>query len=150
MDAVTYPNLEVFNFITDKIVPLRVPADAQPISGDFKVMWTPTLVTLDYYGKEHHRTVGFLPPEELIPSLLLGMGKTDFETGQFNDAIIHFNTLLNGYPGSAAAPEAVYLRGVSCYKSTHDAKPLKEAYEQLKAEYPESEWATRAQPYSLL
>jgi len=150
MDAVTYPNLEVFNFITDKIVPLRVPADAQPISGDFKVMWTPTLVTLDYYGKEHHRTVGFLPPEELIPSLLLGMGKTDFETGQFNDAIIHFNTLLNGYPRSAAAPEAVYLRGVSRYKSTHDAKPLKEAYEQLKAEYPESEWATRAQPYSLL
>lgn len=150
MDAVTYPNMEVFNFVTDKIVPLRVPADAQPIAADFKVTWTPTLVTLDYYGKEHHRTVGFLPPEELIPSLLLGMGKTDFDTTQFNDAIIHLNTLLNGYPRSAAAPEAIYLRGVSRYKSTLEAKPLKEAYEKLKAEYPESEWTKRAQPYSLL
>ncbi len=150
MDAVTYPHQDVVNFITEKIVPLRAPFDAQPISTDFKVMWTPTLITLDYYGKEHHRTVGFLPPDELIPSLTLGMGKIDFDTNQFSEAIIHFNTLLNGYPKSAAAPEAIYLRGVSRFKSSHDAKSLKEAYEQLKADYPESEWTKRAQPYSLL
>jgi hypothetical protein len=150
MDAVTYPNAKVVDFVTSKVVPLRVPADAQPLSSDFKVTWTPTLISLDYYGKEHHKTVGFLPPDELIPSLILGMGKADFDTGQFNDAIVHLDELLASYAKSAAAPEAVYLRGVSRFKSSHDAKPLKEAYEKLAADYPGSEWVKRAQPYSLL
>lgn len=149
MDAVTYPNEKVIDFIGKKIVPLRVPADA-PLATEFKVTWTPTLVTLDYYGKEHHRTVGFLSPEELIPSLILGMAKTDFDTNQFNDAIIHLNQIIADYADSAAAPEAVFLRGVSRYKSSHDAKPLKEAFEKLKADYPKSEWTQRANPYSLL
>ena len=150
MDAVTYPNAKVVDFIDRMIVPLRVQADSKPLSSDFKVTWTPTLVSLDYYGKEHHRTVGFLPPDELIPSLMLGMGKTDFDTEQFNDAIIHLDQLVNVYPKSAAAPEAVYLRGVCRYKSSHEAKPLKDAYEKLLADYPGSEWVKRAEPYSLL
>lgn len=130
-------------------MPLQVPHDS-PLAADFRVKWTPTLVVLDFYGREHHRGVGFLPPEELIPFLLLGMGKIDFDTDQFNDALIHLDDLLARYPKSAAAPEAVYLRGVCRFKSTHDAKPLKEAYEKLKADYPESEWAKRAEPYGLL
>lgn len=132
-----------------EVVPLRVQADA-PLAAEFRVTWTPTLVTLDFYGKEHHRTVGFLPPDELIPSLELGKARVDFDDGQYNDAIIHLDRLLRLYPASGSAPEAVFLRGVSRYKSSHDAKPLKEAYEKLAAEYPESEWAKRAHPYSLL
>ncbi|HEY6837922.1 MAG TPA: outer membrane protein assembly factor BamD [Geobacteraceae bacterium] len=150
MDAVTYPNDKVSDFIMTRIVPLRVPADSQPLATEFKVTWTPTLVTLDYYGKEHHRTVGFLPPEQLIPSLLLGTAKADFDAEQFNDAILTIDRLLAEFPVSAAAPEAIYLRGVSRFKASHDPKPLKEAYEKLQAEYPGSEWTHRAQPYSLL
>ena len=40
--------------------------------------------------------------------------------------------------------------GVSGYKSSHDPKKLKEAYERLQAEYPESEWTKRAYPYRLI
>src|SRR5512135_701950 len=98
MDAVTYPNDEVVKFISGKIVPLRVTSDAQPLSSDFNIAWTPSLITLDSNGKEHHRTVGFLPPEELIPSLILGMGKCDFELDRFDSAIAHFDSLLAGYP----------------------------------------------------
>lgn len=150
MDAVTYPDNEVINFITEKFVPLRVPADAEPLAGNFRITWTPTIIVLDFYGKEHYRSVGFLSPEELVPSLLLGMAKLDFDMNEHNDAILHLNTLLHSYPKSAAAPEGVYLRGVSRYKGSHQAQALKDAYEQLKSEYPESEWARRAQPYSLL
>jgi hypothetical protein len=149
MGAVTYPNDKVADFVMQRMVPLQVLAD-NPLAAEFKITWTPTIIVLDYYGKEHHRTVGFFPPEEFIPNLILGMGKVDFDTGQFNDGILLFDRLLADHPKSAAAPEAIYLRGVSRYKSTHDAKPLKEAYEKLKAEYPASEWTGRAQPYSLL
>ncbi len=149
MGAVTYPDARVAEFVTSQMVPLQVPADS-PLAGDFKVKWTPTIVVLDFYGKEHHRTVGFFPPEEFVPNLLLGMGKIDFDTDQFNDAILNLDQLLAKFPKCDAAPEAIYLRGVARYKSSHNAAPLKEAYERLKADYPTSEWTKRAEPYSLL
>ena len=52
------------------------------------------------------------------------------------------------YPKSDQAPEAIYFQGVARFKSTHDMKPLKEAYEKLKATYPNSAWTKKAYPYS--
>jgi hypothetical protein len=150
MDAVTYPDARVTDFIEKKLIPLQVPYNHQPLSIDFNVKWTPTLVTLDAEGKEHHRTVGFLAPEELIPSLILGMAKIHFDREQFDPALANLEALLTGYPKSDAAPESIYLRGVTRYKSTHEAKPLKDAYELLQAQYPGSEWTKRASPYRLL
>jgi hypothetical protein len=149
MGAVTYPDKRVAEFITARMVPIQVLSD-HPLASEFNIRWTPTIIVLDYYGKEHQRTVGFMPPEEFIPSLMLGMGKIDFETGQYEAAIRHFDTVVSDYPGSFAAPEAIYLRGVSGYYRSHEAAPLKEAYERLKSGYPASEWVKRAEPYSLL
>ncbi len=150
MDAVTYPDEKVASFISENVIPLRVQFDAQPLASDFNIKWTPTLITLDADGREHHRTVGFLAPDELIPSLLLGIGKSCFENEQFDEALANFEKILTDYPKSDSAPEALYLRGVSRYKNTNDPKPLKEAYERLRDEYPSSEWTKRAYPYRLL
>jgi len=150
MDAVTFPDLAVANFVIDRMVPLRAPVGGKTLAADFRVVWTPTLIVLDHYGKEHQRTVGFLPPDEMVASLLLGIGKAGLGNDQFNEAVVQFSTLLNGYPGSACAPEAVYLRGVARYKSSHAASALKEGYQQLLAQYPDSEWTRRAEPYTLL
>jgi len=150
MGAVTYPNEKVVEFVTKNLVPVQVLSDAQPIASNFNIKWTPTLITLDPEGKEHHRTVGFLPPEELIPSLLLGIAKSHFDRERFADALASLDRLVADYPKSDATPEGIYLRGVSRYKSTHDPKPLKEAYEKLQAEYPSSEWTKRAYPYRLI
>src|SRR5271157_2696508 len=98
MDAVTYPDASVIDFMAKNVVPLRVAFDHKPLSVDFSVKWTPTLVTLDTDGKEHHRTLGFLGPAELIPSLLLGIGKTYFDNGDFEKALKYFTELLSRYP----------------------------------------------------
>jgi tetratricopeptide (TPR) repeat protein len=150
MDAVTYPSLDVIQFIQAHVVPVRLPFDAKPEADNFNVKWTPTLIILDHDGGEHHRTTGFLAPEELLPMILLGIGKTHFEQEEFTEAITSLDTLLKDYPKSDSAPEAIYYGGVSRYKSTHKAQPLKEAYEKLQAQYPSSEWAKRAAPYRLL
>ncbi len=150
MDAVTYPDERVTEFLQKNMIPLRVAFDAQPLSTDFNVNWTPTLITLDSNGKEHHRTVGFLPPEELIPSLLLGTAKSHYNGERFNEAVSVLDKIIAEYPKSDSAPEAVYLRGVCRYKSTRKPQPLKEAYEQLQANYSASEWTKRAYPYRLL
>ncbi|MEW6054869.1 MAG: hypothetical protein AB1552_13990 [Nitrospirota bacterium] len=150
MAAVTYPNEKVINFINAKMIPVQVLFDEQPIANDFNVKWTPTVITLDSTGKEHHRTVGFLAPEEFIPSLLLGIAKVHFDGDKFEDALATLNTLLAEYPESDSSAEAIYLKGVCLYKSTHDVKPLKEAYEKLNALNPKGEWTKRAYPYRLL
>ena len=150
MGAVTFPDAKVIAFIKQNVIPVRLPHDHKPLAEQFQVKWTPALVTLDTEGKEHHRTVGFLSPEELIPSLLLGKAKIDFDHEDFAKALVSLEALLKDYPKSGAAPEAIFLRGVCGYKSTHTPKPLKEAYEKLAKDYPDSEWTKRAYPYRLL
>jgi hypothetical protein len=150
MDAVTYPDSKVSDFIMKNLIPLRVQSSSEPLATSFNVKWTPALITLDENGKEHHRTVGFLPPEELMPSLILGTGKIYFDLDAFAEAIATFDKVISEYPNSDFAPQAVFYRGVCGYKSTHTAGPLKEVYEKLSADYPRSEWAKRALPYRLL
>lgn len=150
MDAGAYPDAAVIDFIENNFVPVRIAFDAQPYAKDFNVKWTPTLVTLGPQGREHHRTVGFLGPEELIPSLLLGKGKVDFDHDRFTEALASLDKVVAEYAASDSAPEAIYLSGVCRYKSTHDPQPLKAAYEKLVARFPDSEWTKRAYPYRLL
>jgi hypothetical protein len=150
MDAVTYPNAEVAEFVSKNVIPLRLRFDAEPLAKDYSVKWTPTLILLDASGKEHSRTVGFLPPDELIPSLLLGIGKVYFDQDQFSLSIPFLDKVIFDYPKSGPAAEAVFLRGVSGFKSTHDPKLLRKIYDRLQTDYPASEWAKRAVPYQAL
>ncbi|MBJ6724724.1 thioredoxin family protein [Geomesophilobacter sediminis] len=150
MEEVTFPDLSVANFMIDKLVALKVPVASTALAGDFRVMWTPTLIMLDYYGREHFRSVGFVPPEDMVPLMLLGQAKVAFDAGQFNESVIQLNTLLNGNSQSIFAPEAVFLRGVSRFKESHQVQALKDAQIQLAREYPGTEWQKKAEPYRLL
>jgi hypothetical protein len=124
--------------------------DAEPMATDYNIKWTPNLLVLDEEGKEHHRIIGFLPPLELIPSIMLGMGKTHFDRDRFQEAIAIFDSIINEYPYTNSAPEAIFFKGVSQYKSSHEPKHLKEAYQLLQTRYHYSEWSRRAYPYWLL
>ena len=146
MDAVTYPNPTVVKFVSQNVIPVRSVHD-QPLAHKFRVMWTPTLILLDLDGNEVYRDEGFLPPEGLIPALVLGLGKVRLNAGQYDQAISQFKEVASKYPKSDQAPEAIYFLGVARFKSTHDMKPLKEAYETLKAKYPASSWTNKAYPY---
>ncbi len=150
MDAVSYPNAKVIDFLSKYLAPVRVLISSTPLPQQFKVKWTPTFLILDPQGEEHHRSVGFLPPEEFIPSLELGMAKARFDHDQFSEALSRLDRLVSEYPNSDVAPEAIYYRGVSQYKATNDAGALKQAHEALQAGYKDSEWAKRASVYRLL
>ena len=150
MGAVTFPEPKVVEYMSKNVVAVRVAHDHKPLAEQFQVKWTPTLVTLDHAGKEHHRTVGFLGPEELIPSLMLGAAKIHFDFEDFAGALTHIEEILKGHAKSGAAAEAVFLKGVCSYKATQNPKPLRDAYDKLTAEYPDSEWAKRAYPYRLI
>ena len=150
MDAVSYQHSSVIDFISSNLVPLRIAHDHKELAPRFQVKWTPLLLLLDASGAELYRTMGFFPPEEFVPSLLLGMGKAQFDKGERPGAIKQFDLVLQDYPNSSSAPEAVYLKGVANYIETKDVNHLKNLYQSLKKDYPHSTWVARATPYSLL
>jgi len=150
MGAVTYPDQQVKDFIARNMVPVQLLNTAEPETTIYNASWTPLFIVLDPEGKEHQRNTGFLPPDEFIPFLILGIGKMHFDQENFEKAIECFEQVLNEYPDSEAAPEAFYFRGVSRFEMSHDASDLKEIYEEIREVYPESEWAKKAEPYRLI
>ncbi len=147
MDAVTYPNPAVIDFIQRNMIPLRIRSDNEAIALKFKIRWTPTVITLDKEGSEHYRTVGFLRPQALISSLILGIGKMRFDKGEYQGAISNFDELIAKSSKNDFVAEAIYFRGVARYKLTNDLSSMKEAYDKLSQEYPDSEWTEKAFPY---
>lgn len=150
MDAVAYINPAVISFINDNLVPIRIPAGDPELGPRYKVKWTPTLLIMDSSGSEQYRTLGFYPPEELIPSLLLGMGKAKFNLPDRPAACDCFARIIRDFPKSSLAAEAVYLSGVSQFIESHDVANLIGIYDRLLADYPASPWLMRAEPYRLL
>ena len=132
-------------------VPLQIDFNKnKALVNRFGVKWTPTLILLDANDGEHHRFVGFLPPEDFIGQMILGKGKAEFNLEQFEQAIQCFQELLVRYPKTDAAPEAQYYLGVAKYKASHNPRELKSNLEILQREYPNSEWSKKAQVYALI
>lgn len=151
MDRVTYSNMKVIEFINENTVPVRFEApNSQSLAKEFNLKRTPMWLILDSDGREHHRTLGFFSPEDLIPSMMLGIAKTHFDQGRFDETLSTLKTLLAEYPESDSIPEAIYLRGGALFKNSRDRRHLKETYEQLKTQYASSAWTKRAYPYGLI
>jgi hypothetical protein len=147
LDAVTYPHEGLREFVRDTVIPVRVQSNQRGVGARFNIRATPTLLLLDARGNVIYRNEGFLPPERLIPALILGVGKERFLAGQFDDAISHFNRLAFLYPSSEEAPEAIYYAGLARFNLTHDPKAMREAHEKLSNAYPTSSWTEKAQFY---
>ena len=62
---------------------------------------------------------------------------------QWSDAERRYGEVLDRYPNSKAAPEAMYWKGVSHYKATNDHTVLGELAEQFKQKYSDSVWALK-------
>ncbi|KJS01327.1 MAG: hypothetical protein VR65_09250 [Desulfobulbaceae bacterium BRH_c16a] len=150
MDAVTYPAIEVVEFVMEHLIPLKINLTEKPFYENSRVLWTPTILILDYDGSELQRTVGYLAPDEFIPMLHLGKAKLRLSHEEFDGAEVHFNRLLERYPESDAVPEALYFQGVNRYKMKNNPMELKEAYEKLLTSHPDNSWTKRAAPYQFM
>ena len=139
-----YPNDAVASFITSHFVPAKFHIKGQPQTFErFSALWTPTILVLDESGRERHRIEGFLPAEDFLAQLALGLGKSAFATARWGEAEEFFRGIVRDRPQSDAAAEALYWAGVSKYKATQDGSALAETGRQLKAQYPESPWAKK-------
>jgi hypothetical protein len=114
----------------------------------FGAVWTPTVLIMDSDGVERLRIEGYLPKEEFRAHLEMGLARVAFMRKKWADAERRYAEVVERYPDSKAAAEAVYWRGVSRYKLTNDHTVLGDVPEQLKEKYSDSVWAVKASVWS--
>ena len=119
-------------------------ADFQKFGERYGAQWTPTILELDPEGAEQHRVEGFLERDDLLAQLTLGLGKTAFKAKQWQDAERRFREVVDRYPKSDAAAEALYWAGVSRYKGSGDASALAQTAAAFATRYQESPWAKKS------
>ena len=110
----------------------------------FDALWTPSVVILDSKGVERSRIEGYLPKDEFRAQLELGLARVAFMNKKWADAESKYAEVLEKYPHSKAAPEALYWKGVSHYKATNDHTVLVALPQQFKEKYPDSIWAMKS------
>ncbi|MGH9340554.1 MAG: thioredoxin fold domain-containing protein, partial [Acidobacteriota bacterium] len=139
MEAEVYPNERVASFVNGSFIPVKIHIKEQPESFErFGAQWTPTAIILDSEGKEQHRFEGFLPADDFLAQLELGLARLAFSHQDFGDAEKRYKSIVERFPDSESAPEALYWAGVSRYKATNDASALQKTGEQFKSRYSNS------------
>ena len=101
------------------------------------------MLILDSNGKERFRIEGYLPKDEFRAQLELALARVAFMSKNWADAERRYTEVLEHYPNSQAAPEALYWKGVSHYKATNDHTVLGELPGQFEQKYPNSSWALK-------
>ena len=101
------------------------------------------MLILDSNGKERFRIEGYLPKEEFRAQLELALARVAFMNKKFAEAEQLYTSVLDRFPNTHAAPEALYWKGVSRYKVTNDHTVLGELPEQFRQKYPNSIWALK-------
>ena len=131
------------SFINENFVPLSAHIKEHPVYFHrFDSLWTPSVLILDPKGVERFRLEGYLPKDEFRAQLELGLARVAFMSKNFAEAERRYAEVLERYPNSQAAPEALYWEGVSHYKATNDHTVLGQLPEQFN-QYPDSVWALK-------
>lgn len=104
----------------------------------FDALWTPTVLLMDPNGVERHRIEGYLPVEEFRAQLELGLARIAFMSKDWVEAERRYAAVVDRYPNTKTAPEALYWKGVSRYKLTNDHLVLGELPDQFEQKYPDT------------
>ncbi len=144
-----YSDPAVARFINDHMVPVRVHVREQRdeykrLSQRFDAQWTPTILILDPDGDERHRIEGFLPTDDFLSQLELGLAKVAFQHQNYAEAERLYRNILAKFPTTDAAPEAQYWAGVSKYKASGDGSALAATAAAFRERYQDSTWAKKA------
>ena len=102
---------------------------------------------MDEEGKERWRLEGYLPKDEFRAFLEMGLARVAFMKKNFTDAEQRYKNIIERFPASKFAPEAVYYLGVSRYSVSHDHVVLGDTAKELAEKYLDNEWQLRSLPW---
>jgi hypothetical protein len=145
---VTYPQPAVARFVGEHFVAVKLVlgrAADQPHFRAYRVIWTPTLVVLDYRGAAHYVSPGYLPPDLFLAMLRIGLARAQTAWSRYDEAAAHLAVVADDR-ASALAPEALFWLGAARYLQARRRAPMMQAWRRLREEHPHSLWAARVPP----
>ena len=98
-------------------------------------------------GKERSRLEGYLPRDEFQVFLEMGLARVAYMKKNLDDAERRYAEVVEQYPESQFAPEALYYQGVSRYSRLHDSAVLAETAQAFTEKYQDSIWALKSIPW---
>jgi hypothetical protein len=110
----------------------------------FAAIWTPSIVILNADGVEQYRIEGFLPPREFQAQLLLALARIVAVRKRWAEAEPRYAAIVEEFGDTAAAPEALYWRGVAGYQGRRDHTALVTMAGEMQQRYPSTEWAIKS------
>ncbi|HEV8440823.1 MAG TPA: thioredoxin family protein [Methylomirabilota bacterium] len=147
MGTVTYPNPDVARFIRSHFVPVQFNVVDDPGAMDrFNSSWTPSLIVEDGEGREYRRSFGYLDPHRFLGEMALGRLAQSIHRHDYQGAHERSLEAMHRTKGDPwREPEALYFGAVAAYKAANDAEKLKEGWNRLLDQFPESDWAKKAE-----
>jgi TolA-binding protein len=144
-----YADPQVARYLSEHLETVRVHVRDQKdeykrLSERYNAQWTPTVLILDADGQERHRIEGFLPTDDFLPQIALGLAKSAFQRQDYDEAERRYREIVDRFPSSDAAPEALYWAGVSKYKATGDPSALGATATAFGQRYQDTAWAKKA------
>jgi thioredoxin-related protein len=82
MNTGTYSSKEVQKYIEERFIPVKSECfwdKRTDLMNRFAFKWTPTLPVLVATREEHHRMVGYVPDDDFLVHLELGLGKIAYD-----------------------------------------------------------------------
>lgn len=109
----------------------------------YRPFWTPTLYFLDPDGNALVTWPGTIPADEMLALLDYGTAQVSMRRGRFDEAVALLEGVVEAWPESAFAPEALYWAGNVRYVRDADRAALDRKRVALAERYPESPAARR-------
>jgi len=144
METVTLVDPTVASIINEHFIPLKLNIrEAGKLAHQYHAIWTPNFRVLDVRANAIYQNVGWLPPSEFAPFLLMGLGHFYFDRKRYTEASEVFMLLPDRYPRSGYLPECRFYLAVSRYMESGDHDKLEEEWEAFYTRNPDSLWALR-------
>ena len=105
------------------------------------------MLIMDPDGKERWRLEGYLPRAEFRANIEMGLARVAFMKKDWAGAEQRYADVVERYPDSHYAPDAIYWRGISRYKQTSDHDTLTEVADAFTNKYQNSLPAVKSTPW---
>ena len=147
--AATYPDPGLRALLRESFVRIKYDATKpnewfRKLNGPAALLWTPTIRVIDHRFTETRRFTGYLAPPEFMAQIELGRAGIEIHHGRSEQALPILRAVVERWPATFAAPEALYWAGVTAFRAGGGLAALTDVWARIGIEYPESDWAQRA------
>ncbi len=144
IEMMIHQDQDLADLIQNHFIGLRITQDMTVMFQRYKIDLVPTFIVAGPDGTEYERFADLIGHDDLAALCLFALGKYCHDRNDTDAAQQHMEKLVDTYPHSPYAPEAIFLRGAYRYLISEDPAHLKTALFMLGKNHPGSIWVRRS------